>query len=43
MGLAGAKKKQRIAADPQNRHWKDDTGKFGYQMLKKMGWEEGRD
>jgi Pin2-interacting protein X1 len=42
MGLAGIKRKQRIAADPQNKTWGDDKSKFGYKMLQKMGWSEGK-
>lgn len=50
MGLAGQKKRQRISQDPQNRHWKDgnslisfpDTSTFGFKMLQRMGWSEGK-
>lgn len=42
MGLSGVKRKQRIALDPQNKSWRDDKDKFGYKMLMKMGWQEGK-
>lgn len=42
MGLSGVRRKQRLAADPQNTTWKSDTSKFGYKMLTKMGWREGQ-
>jgi Pin2-interacting protein X1 len=29
-------------ADTQNKLWSDDKSKFGYRMLQKMGWSEGR-
>jgi Pin2-interacting protein X1 len=29
-------------ADTQNARWAKDKSKFGYQMLLKMGWSEGR-
>mmetsp|Transcript_1792 Transcript_1792/g.2061 ORF Transcript_1792/g.2061 Transcript_1792/m.2061 type:complete len:148 (+) Transcript_1792:111-554(+) len=28
--------------DTQNQQWVKDTSKFGYQMLLKMGWKEGK-
>ena len=40
MGLAAPKNKQRLGSDPQNKLWKEDKEKFGYKMLKKMGWSE---
>src|SRR5438270_1766662 len=42
MGLAGARHKQRISADPNNLHWSRDQGKFGFKMLEKMGWAPGK-
>ncbi|KNC95918.1 uncharacterized protein SPPG_08675 [Spizellomyces punctatus DAOM BR117] len=42
MGLAGQKNKQRIGLDPQNKTWKNDQSKFGFKMLQKMGWSEGK-
>ncbi len=42
MGLAGPKQKQRLGYDPQNTSWSNDTSKFGYKMLEKMGWKEGK-
>ncbi|KAI9140296.1 G-patch domain-containing protein, partial [Paraphysoderma sedebokerense] len=42
MGLAGPRNKQRISADPQNKAWSNDTGKFGFKMLQKMGWTPGK-
>lgn len=28
--------------DTQNQHWAADKSKFGYRMLQKMGWKEGK-
>ncbi|KNE65428.1 hypothetical protein AMAG_11057 [Allomyces macrogynus ATCC 38327] len=42
MGLAGPRVRQRISADPQNRAWAEDTSKFGFRMLEKMGWSSGK-
>ncbi|KAJ1567092.1 hypothetical protein HK096_010989 [Nowakowskiella sp. JEL0078] len=42
MGLAGEKRKQRIQVDPRNKNWTDDKSKFGFKMLEKMGWQEGK-
>lgn len=28
--------------DTQNMHWANDKSKFGYRMLQKMGWSEGK-
>ena len=42
MGLAGPKQKQRISQDPRNLKWSNDTDKFGYKMLAKMGWNSGK-
>ncbi|KAJ3289821.1 PIN2/TERF1-interacting telomerase inhibitor 1 [Borealophlyctis nickersoniae] len=42
MGLSGPKRKQRIGDDPQNKRWGDDKTKFGYKMMQKMGWNEGK-
>ncbi|RKP27895.1 G-patch domain-containing protein, partial [Syncephalis pseudoplumigaleata] len=42
MGLAGRKVKQRISRDPNNLVWSNDTSKFGFKMLEKMGWAPGK-
>jgi Pin2-interacting protein X1 len=42
MGLAGEKVKQRISMDPNNLHWSNDTSKFGFRMMAKMGWAPGK-
>ncbi|KAI8331539.1 hypothetical protein BC941DRAFT_517504 [Chlamydoabsidia padenii] len=42
MGLAGQKVKQRISMDPNNLHWSNDTSKFGFRMMAKMGWAPGK-
>ncbi|KAI9092430.1 hypothetical protein DFS34DRAFT_688207 [Phlyctochytrium arcticum] len=42
MGLAGARNKQRIGSDPQNKNWKNDVNNFGFRMLSKMGWADGK-
>ena len=44
-GAAGAAQRGIMApalADTQNARWAKDKSKFGYQMLVKMGWSEGR-
>ena len=35
-------RKEKMAADPQNSFWANDTSKFGRKMLERMGWAEGR-
>jgi hypothetical protein len=35
-------RKERLAADPQNSFWANDTSKFGRKMLERMGWAEGQ-
>ncbi|ORZ31860.1 hypothetical protein BCR44DRAFT_1380354, partial [Catenaria anguillulae PL171] len=42
MGLSAPRFKQRICVDPQNKSWADDTSKFGFTMLRKMGWDAGK-
>ncbi|KAI9597855.1 G-patch domain-containing protein [Syncephalis fuscata] len=42
MGLAGRKVKQRISRDPNNLAWSNNTDKFGFKMLEKMGWAPGK-
>ncbi|KAK9709118.1 hypothetical protein K7432_009256 [Basidiobolus ranarum] len=42
MGLSGQRKQQRIGADPNNLAWSTDTNKFGFKMLQKMGWTQGK-
>ncbi|KAI8099852.1 putative telomerase inhibitor [Halteromyces radiatus] len=42
MGLAGQKTKQRISMDPNNLTWSNDTSKFGFRMMAKMGWAPGK-
>ncbi|KAF9116602.1 PIN2/TERF1-interacting telomerase inhibitor 1 [Mortierella sp. AM989] len=34
--------KQRLAPDPRNLHWANDTNKFGFKMMEKMGWSQGK-
>ncbi|KAF8937316.1 PIN2/TERF1-interacting telomerase inhibitor 1 [Haplosporangium gracile] len=34
--------KQRLAPDPRNLHWANDTSKFGFKMMEKMGWSQGK-
>jgi len=40
--LAEPRYKQKWSEDPRNTRWANDTSKFGYQMLTKMGWSEGK-
>ncbi|KAJ3209408.1 hypothetical protein HK099_008517 [Clydaea vesicula] len=42
MGLAGTKNRQKIGLDPNNKTWADDKSKFGFKLLSKMGWEQGK-
>lgn len=39
--LAEQRSRQKWSDDPRNTRWATDKSKFGYQMLTKMGWEEG--
>ncbi|KAI9298307.1 G-patch-domain-containing protein, partial [Neoconidiobolus thromboides FSU 785] len=41
MGLSEPRKKQRIGEDPQNTTWSQNTSRFGFKMLEKMGWTPG--
>jgi len=34
--------KMRQSADPNNTAWAKDTSRFGFQMLEKMGWKQGK-
>eukprot|EP00794_Sanderia_malayensis_P016726 gene16726-18420_t len=40
--LAEPKYKQKWAQDPRNTQWSKDKSKFGYQLMSKMGWSEGK-
>jgi len=40
--LAEPRSRQKWSHDPRNVNWSSDKTKFGYQMLTKMGWSEGR-
>jgi len=40
--LAEPRSRQKWSHDPRNTTWSRDKTKFGYQMLTKMGWSEGR-
>ena len=42
MGLSGPRKKQRIALDPQNQTWSQDTEKVSHRLMTTMGWSEGK-
>lgn len=33
---------EKWSEDPRNTQWSNDTKKFGYRMLQRMGWEKGR-
>jgi len=35
-------KKIPFSNDPNNTFWKEDKSKFGYKLLMKMGWSEGK-
>ncbi|XP_032234194.1 PIN2/TERF1-interacting telomerase inhibitor 1 isoform X2 [Nematostella vectensis] len=40
--LAEKRSKQKWSHDPRNTSWSNDTSRFGYQMLEKMGWRSGK-
>ncbi|KAJ1951901.1 hypothetical protein EC988_003844 [Linderina pennispora] len=42
MGLAEPKSRTLYSADPRNLHWSEDKSRFGFKMLEKMGWSEGK-
>jgi hypothetical protein len=39
--IMSLEKAQRIVKDPNNLLWSRDSSRFGYQMLKQMGWKDG--
>ena len=42
MGLAGEKRRQRIAFDPNNQQWTlNKQGNYGAKIMNKMGWKHG--
>ncbi|XP_028399677.1 PIN2/TERF1-interacting telomerase inhibitor 1-like [Dendronephthya gigantea] len=40
--LAEQKSKQKWSEDPRNMKWSTDKDRYGYQMLEKMGWADGK-
>jgi len=40
--LAESRSRQKWSHDPRNTNWANDKSKFGYTMLSKMGWSEGK-
>jgi hypothetical protein len=40
--LAAKRSKIKWSTDPRNTYWSNDTSRFGYRMLEKMGWRNGR-
>ncbi|KAJ1785017.1 hypothetical protein LPJ67_004112 [Coemansia sp. RSA 1938] len=42
MGLSEQKSRVMYAADPRNLNWSQDKSRFGFKMLEKMGWSEGK-
>jgi len=40
--LAEPRSRQKWSADPRNTTWSNDKSKFGYQLMTKMGWSEGK-
>ncbi|KAJ2757289.1 hypothetical protein GGI19_000109 [Coemansia pectinata] len=42
MGLSEQKERMIFSADPRNTTWSSDKGRFGFKMLEKMGWSEGK-
>lgn len=41
MGLAGPKKRSKIAHDPNNNNWAKSTNSFGHKILASQGWKPG--
>ncbi|KAF2740532.1 hypothetical protein EJ04DRAFT_559056 [Polyplosphaeria fusca] len=41
MGLAAPKNRSRIANDPQNTTWANNTSRFGHRILTSQGWQPG--
>ncbi|KAJ2079701.1 hypothetical protein H4R24_003598 [Coemansia sp. RSA 988] len=42
MGLSEQKSRTIYAPDPRNLGWSQDKNRFGFKMLEKMGWSEGK-
>ncbi|KAK1768426.1 protein PXR1 [Phialemonium atrogriseum] len=42
MGLAAAKTKRKVGADPNNNKWARNTDSFGHKILRAHGWEPGQ-
>ncbi|PIA14349.1 G-patch-domain-containing protein [Coemansia reversa NRRL 1564] len=42
MGLSEQKNRVIYAPDPRNLGWSQDKNRFGFKMLEKMGWSEGK-
>ncbi|KAJ8098909.1 hypothetical protein POJ06DRAFT_258311 [Lipomyces tetrasporus] len=41
VGLAGPRNRQKIAHDPRNTTWSNDTDRFGHRHLSNLGWKPG--
>ncbi|CAG5183502.1 uncharacterized protein ALTATR162_LOCUS10613 [Alternaria atra] len=41
MGLAAPKNRSKIANDPQNTTWANNTSRFGHRILTSQGWQPG--
>ncbi|KAK9467069.1 hypothetical protein V1512DRAFT_261856 [Lipomyces arxii] len=41
VGLSGPKNKLKIASDPRNTNWANDTERFGHRHLHNLGWKPG--
>ncbi|PVU85888.1 hypothetical protein BB561_006876 [Smittium simulii] len=42
MGLSESRRRTKISDDPRNQTWGNDKNKFGYRLMQKMGWSEGK-
>ena len=40
--LINSRARQKIGEDPQNQEWANDHSKFGFKMLRQMGWSQGK-
>jgi len=41
MGLAAPKDRTKLARDPRNTFWTNDTSRFGHRYLSQLGWAPG--
>lgn len=42
MAMAGPRRREKWGLDPRGTNWSKDQNKFGFKMLEKMGWSDGK-